>query len=85
MDHSLKIWRLDLAAVQKGIHDSYLYQPQKHTRAFPTVNQNFPDFTTRDIHQNYVDCVRWLGNLILSKVVFLVNLLSTRSSFVAYV
>ncbi|XP_003746653.1 polycomb protein eed [Galendromus occidentalis] len=67
MDHSLKIWRLDHSVIQKGIHDSYLYQPQKHTRAFPTVNQNFPDFTTRDIHQNYVDCVRWLGNLILSK------------------
>ncbi|XP_018018947.1 polycomb protein EED [Hyalella azteca] len=67
MDHSLKIWSLTTEAMQNAIKDSYTFNPARSNQPFATVEQNFPDFSTRDIHRNYVDCVRWLGNLVLSK------------------
>ncbi|XP_015759951.1 PREDICTED: polycomb protein eed-like [Acropora digitifera] len=67
MDHSLKLWSLDSVAIQKAITASYSYDPGKTEKAFQTFKIHFPEFTTRDIHRNYVDCVRWFGDLILSK------------------
>lgn len=67
MDHALKIWTLDNKIVSEAIENSHTYNSSKSPKEFQTARVDFPAFTTRDIHRNYVDCVSWLGNFVLSK------------------
>ncbi|XP_023338780.1 polycomb protein EED [Eurytemora carolleeae] len=64
MDHSLKIWRCDTEKIKQAINQSYTFGTK---RIFPTELCHFPYFSTRDIHRNYVDCCKWMGEFILSK------------------
>ena len=67
MDHSLKLWRFNTESIQTAIKNSYTHDTIKTKRPFPTELCHFPDFSTRDIHRNYVDCCKWFGQTILSK------------------
>lgn len=66
MDHSLKIWNLT-SDVIAAIEHSKTFNDLTAKKSFPTIRKHFPTFSTRDIHRNYVDCVAWYGNFILSK------------------
>ena len=66
MDNTVKIWALDTAEVQEAVRQSYLWTPESRV-AFHTCFVQFPAFSTAKVHNDYVDSVRWVGNLILSK------------------
>lgn len=53
MDHSLKLWRLDKPEIAEAIENSNTFNVHKSERPFKTVNEHFPDYSTREIHRNY--------------------------------
>ena len=63
MDHSLKLWKLTNPKIKSKIESSY-----ENQKDFKCVNVSFPDYSTRNVHKNYVDCVLWFGDFVLSKV-----------------
>lgn len=67
MDNSIKIWDLKDAQVAHAIDLSYTEPLPAKGNPFPTQFIQLPVFTTTDVHSDYVDCVRFVGSLILSK------------------
>lgn len=67
MDHALKLWSLEKPDMQEAIKQSYNSNPTRGSRPFDSILQHFPDYTTREVHRNYVDCVKWFGDFVLSK------------------
>lgn len=68
MDHSVKVWRLNKPDVLAAIARSDEFQSAESTTQFETLLVFAPDYSTRQLHCNYVDSVMWLGDFILSKV-----------------
>ncbi|CAH8866591.1 unnamed protein product [Trichobilharzia szidati] len=67
MDHYIKIWRLNTPELANSISESFDYRLHTNTRPFPVLVQQFPEFSSRDVHGDYVDCARWFGSLVISK------------------
>jgi len=66
MDHSLKVWKFDTEEIKLALQASDFYDGNSKND-FPTQVFNYPYYSTRDVHKNYVDCVRWFGDSILSR------------------
>ncbi|DAZ94752.1 TPA: hypothetical protein N0F65_011568 [Lagenidium giganteum] len=66
MDNTIKVWDLEDRVVQTAISNSYT-DPRPVGRPFDTKFIQFPAFCTSKVHADYVDCVRMVGDLILSK------------------
>ncbi|CAL5223285.1 g5773 [Coccomyxa viridis] len=66
MDNTVKIW--SLTGMQEHIESSYAHDASKG-KVFHTRQLACPTFSSHKVHFNYVDCVRWMGDLIVSKSV----------------
>jgi WD40 repeat protein len=68
MDTSIKIWNLNdpklLDAMEKSDDHHIVTSPE---RSFAVVFLQFPLYSTTQIHTDYVDCVRWVGDCLLTK------------------
>lgn len=63
MDHGVKLWHIGCPEVEQRIQEAYDNQLDKKA-----VELHYPVAGSRDLHTNYVDCVRCMGKLIFSKV-----------------
>ncbi len=66
MDNSIKVWALDSEKVASSIESSYSFKAEE-PKVFPTHFEQFPAFSTANVHVDYVDYVQWIGNMLVSK------------------
>lgn len=66
-DTSIKIWNLLDPLLCAVIKKSDEYPNSDQNRTFKTIFIQRPLYSTTQIHRGYVDCVKWVGDGILSK------------------
>jgi polycomb protein EED len=82
IDNSIRVWDVDgdekiLSAIKethtaanRGIRDVCVYTDENGQRRKVNVPMvQFPTYVTHKVHKHYVDCVMWIGELLLSKSV----------------
>ncbi|KAI8476637.1 MAG: WD40-repeat-containing domain protein [Monoraphidium minutum] len=69
MDSSVKVWSLKAIWDRVELSDTWAEGAGAGGRAFRAAMGQHPVFSSQRLHGNYVDCVQWLGDLLLSKSV----------------
>eukprot|EP00550_Attheya_septentrionalis_P009413 CAMPEP_0198297212 /NCGR_PEP_ID=MMETSP1449-20131203/36033_1 /TAXON_ID=420275 /ORGANISM="Attheya septentrionalis, Strain CCMP2084" /LENGTH=586 /DNA_ID=CAMNT_0043998085 /DNA_START=156 /DNA_END=1916 /DNA_ORIENTATION=- len=79
MDTSIKLWSMEEGTeVHRAIIKSNTAEPKMrwglpqkrqtpNDTSFQTIYEQMPYFSTNEIHTDYVDCVQFVGDLVLSK------------------
>ncbi|KAK9892965.1 hypothetical protein WA026_023022 [Henosepilachna vigintioctopunctata] len=68
MDYSLKLRRLDKYNMKDALKQPYLWNANRNSRPFDSLNVHFPDFYTRYMYRNDVDCVKRFGDFVFIAV-----------------
>ncbi|CAB4493179.1 unnamed protein product [Rhizophagus irregularis] len=76
MDRTVKIWSLCTPVMKNAINSS-ISRPSSSSRASSCCSSNetplkvvtvhYPIFSTAGVHDNFVDCIRWYGDLLLTR------------------
>ncbi|GBG00405.1 hypothetical protein Rsub_13129 [Raphidocelis subcapitata] len=69
MDSAVKVWSLKGIWSKVDRSDTWHLDQASRGRAFRAAVGEHPVFSSQRLHGDYVDCVRWLGDLLLSKSV----------------
>ncbi|VDM79742.1 unnamed protein product [Strongylus vulgaris] len=75
MDHSIRLWYLGTDKLQERIRDSMTLKGQANfqreladdCQSGRTIQIHYPIAINTDLHNDYVDCVRFLGHYVISK------------------
>lgn len=68
MNHKVMIWFLESHEFAAAIDDSQKFGEKNNKRAFKTITHPLSPFSTRDVRENYIDCIAWYGEFLFSKV-----------------
>jgi WD40 repeat protein len=66
-DKTIRIWDITQGRVPEALQASQKYSPTQHRESFQPLFVEFPIFATDKVHINYVDCVAFVGDAILSR------------------
>lgn len=67
IDHTIHFWDLGSAELEGAIAASKDYAMHQYT--FKPVLQHMPKWVTRDIHSNFVDCIAFWGDWVITRSV----------------
>jgi len=69
MDGTIRLWSVEEPTLQNAIKESFKSSllPEETLSYFKTVYDQMPFWITSKMHTDYVDCIAFVGDLILSK------------------